>query len=96
MDDVQVTEELSYEENPIAILDRQVRKLRTKDVAFIKVLWRNNDQEEMTWEAKEKIKNEHLYFFPMCIGNLNPSFDYIDWWMRLYVLAIKETSLKPL
>ncbi|XP_070035191.1 uncharacterized protein [Nicotiana tomentosiformis] len=48
VDDVQVTEQLSYEETPIAILDRQVRRLRTKDVASVKVLWRNNNVEEMT------------------------------------------------
>ena len=40
VDDVQVTEELSYEEKPVAILDRQVRRLCTKDVASVKVLWK--------------------------------------------------------
>ena len=48
IDDVQVTEELSYEEKPVAILDRQVRRLRTMDVASVKVLWQNNNREEMT------------------------------------------------
>ncbi|XP_055806592.1 uncharacterized protein LOC129875176 [Solanum dulcamara] len=48
IDDIQVTEDLSYEEKPIAILDRNIRRLRTKDVAFIKVLWRNENREEMT------------------------------------------------
>ena len=38
IDDVQVIEELSYEEKPVAILDRQVRRLHTKDVASVKVL----------------------------------------------------------
>ncbi|XP_070011230.1 uncharacterized protein [Nicotiana sylvestris] len=52
VDDVHVTEQPSYEETPIAILDRQVRRLRTKDVASVKVLWRNYNVEEMTWEAK--------------------------------------------
>ncbi|XP_070029772.1 uncharacterized protein [Nicotiana sylvestris] len=33
VDDVQVTKQLSYEETPIAILDRHVQRLRTKDVA---------------------------------------------------------------
>ncbi|XP_055826257.1 uncharacterized protein LOC129894585 [Solanum dulcamara] len=33
-----VKESLSYEEIPIQILDRQVRKLRTKEVASVKVL----------------------------------------------------------
>ena len=43
VDDIQVTEELSYEEQLVAILDRQVRKLRNKDVASVKVLWQNNN-----------------------------------------------------
>ncbi|XP_055800359.1 uncharacterized protein LOC129869763 [Solanum dulcamara] len=48
IEDVQITEELSYEEQPVAILDRQVRRLHTKDVPFVKVLWQNNNREEMT------------------------------------------------
>ncbi|XP_070007481.1 uncharacterized protein [Nicotiana sylvestris] len=38
---IEVNEELSYEEIPVAILDRQVRKLRTKEIASVKVLWWN-------------------------------------------------------
>ncbi|XP_070020848.1 uncharacterized protein [Nicotiana sylvestris] len=57
----QVTEDLSYEEASVAILDRQVRKLRTKDVASVKVLWRNKNMEEMTWEAEEEIKSKYPY-----------------------------------
>ena len=37
-----VDESLSYEEVPMEILDRQVRKLMNKEVASIKVLWRNH------------------------------------------------------
>ncbi|XP_070042776.1 uncharacterized protein [Nicotiana tomentosiformis] len=59
VDVVQVTEQLSYEETPIAILDRQVRRLRTKDVASMEVLWRNNNVEAMTWEAEEDIKSRY-------------------------------------
>ncbi|XP_055826317.1 uncharacterized protein LOC129894677 [Solanum dulcamara] len=39
VDDIQVTEELSYEELPMAVLDRQVKRLHTKDVASIKSPW---------------------------------------------------------
>ncbi|XP_070036735.1 uncharacterized protein [Nicotiana tomentosiformis] len=56
IDDVQIIEQLSYEEAPIAIIDRQVRRLRTKDVSSVKVLWRKNN-EEMTWEAEEDMKS---------------------------------------
>ncbi|WMV47156.1 hypothetical protein MTR67_040541 [Solanum verrucosum] len=38
---IRIKDNLSYEEIPVQILDRQVRRLRTKDVASVKVLWRN-------------------------------------------------------
>ncbi|XP_070045447.1 uncharacterized protein [Nicotiana tomentosiformis] len=43
--------------------DRHVRKLRTKDVASVKVLWRNRNMKEMTWEAEEEMKSKYPYLF---------------------------------
>ena len=63
IDDVQVTEKLTYEEVPIAILDTQVRRLRNKKVASVKVLWQNDNREEMTWEAEEKTKSMYPHLF---------------------------------
>ncbi|WMV41491.1 hypothetical protein MTR67_034876 [Solanum verrucosum] len=53
VEDVQITEELSYEETPVAILDRQVCKLMTKKMASVKVFWRYKNREEVTWEAED-------------------------------------------
>ncbi|CAN4106288.1 unnamed protein product [Withania somnifera] len=63
IEDVQVTEDLTYEEVPIAILDRQVKKLRNKEVASVKVLWRNQQVEEVTWEAEETMKSKYPHLF---------------------------------
>ena len=41
-------ENLSYEEDPVAILDREVRKLRSREIASIKVQWKNRPVEEAT------------------------------------------------
>ncbi|XP_070013345.1 uncharacterized protein [Nicotiana sylvestris] len=60
---IEVNEELSYEEVPVAILDRQVRKLRNKKIAFVKVLWRNQQVEEATWEAEDKMKKKYQHLF---------------------------------
>ena len=35
---VELNEDLSYEEYPMAVVDRQVRQLRTKDIPMVKVL----------------------------------------------------------
>ncbi|WMV19143.1 hypothetical protein MTR67_012528 [Solanum verrucosum] len=47
-EDIGIEDRLSYEDIHVQILDRQVRKLRTKEVASVKVLWRNQFVEETT------------------------------------------------
>ncbi|WMV24249.1 hypothetical protein MTR67_017634 [Solanum verrucosum] len=37
-ENIEIKDSLSYEEIPVQILDRQVRKLRTKEVALVKIL----------------------------------------------------------
>ncbi|XP_070017448.1 uncharacterized protein [Nicotiana sylvestris] len=60
---IEANEELSYEEILVAILDRQVRKLKNKEIACVKVLWRNQQVEEATWEAEEEMKKMYPYLF---------------------------------
>ncbi|WMV40897.1 hypothetical protein MTR67_034282 [Solanum verrucosum] len=62
-EDTGIKDSLSYEEIPVQILDLQVRKLRTKEVASVKVLWRNQFVEEPTWEAKEDMKKRYPHLF---------------------------------
>ncbi|WMV37945.1 hypothetical protein MTR67_031330 [Solanum verrucosum] len=63
IEDVQITEELSYEKTPVVILDRQVSKLRTKEVASVKVLWRNKNREEVTWEVEDGMRSKYPHLF---------------------------------
>lgn len=49
---VGVGDSLSFSEKvPVEVLDRQIRRLRNKEVALVKVLWRNQSIEQVTWEA---------------------------------------------
>ena len=43
--------DLQYEMKPIAILDRAVRKMRTKDIKSVKVQWKHRPLEEARWET---------------------------------------------
>ena len=49
---VGVQENLSYEEVLLKILDIQVKRLRIKEVIFVKVLWKNQLVEGATWEVE--------------------------------------------
>ncbi|XP_059274721.1 uncharacterized protein LOC132029494 [Lycium ferocissimum] len=64
-EEIEINEGLSYEEELVHILDRQVRRLRIKDVASVKVLWRNHNTKETTWEAKKDMKNRYPHLFPI-------------------------------
>ncbi|WMV42308.1 hypothetical protein MTR67_035693 [Solanum verrucosum] len=60
---IRIKDNLSYEEIHVQILDRQVRRLRTKDIAPVKIRSRNQFVEEATWEAEEDMKKRYPYLF---------------------------------
>ncbi|WMV59111.1 hypothetical protein MTR67_052496 [Solanum verrucosum] len=64
LESVAVKDSLSYEDVPVEILDHQVRKLRNKEVASIKVLWRSQSVDGATWEAKAAMKSKYPHLFP--------------------------------
>ena len=56
---VLLKKDLSYKEQLVAILDTQINKLRSKEVALVKVLWRNHSSEEVTWEAINEVRTKY-------------------------------------
>nr|GFC90322.1 hypothetical protein [Tanacetum cinerariifolium] len=61
---VAICTDLSYVEEPKAILDRQDRVMRKKTIPFIKILWRNHPEREATWETNESIRTSYPHFLP--------------------------------
>ncbi|XP_060960843.1 uncharacterized protein LOC133031378 [Cannabis sativa] len=44
--------DLSYQEQPVQVLNKREKVLRNKIIALIKILWRNSEVEEATWELE--------------------------------------------
>ena len=63
MDSVLLDENLSFEEDPVAIIDREVRKLRSREIASIKVQWKNRPVEESTWENEADMQERYPHLF---------------------------------
>ncbi|WMV09520.1 hypothetical protein MTR67_002905 [Solanum verrucosum] len=59
-----IKDSLSYEKVLVAILDWQVCKLGNKEVASVKVLWRNQLVDDSTWEAEADMMSCYPYLFP--------------------------------
>ena len=54
---LELKDNLSYEEEPIAIVARETKVLRTKITPLVKLLWKHHGSEEATWERGEDIRN---------------------------------------
>ena len=60
---VEIQENLTYEEEPMQILDRGEQVLHNKTIPLVKVLWRSHTVEEATWEHEEQMKRHYSHLF---------------------------------
>ena len=63
LDSVELGPDLAFEEEPIAILDRQIQKLRTKEIASVKVQWKHQSVGEATWETESDMRARYPQLF---------------------------------
>ncbi|KAL4348382.1 hypothetical protein GQ457_17G011120 [Hibiscus cannabinus] len=84
-EEVELNPDLSYEEEPVMIFDHEVKRLRNKNVSLVKVLWRNHNVEEATWEPEETMKEQYPYLFDSELKNIKEALDD-DFW----ILAMQE------
>ena len=71
-EEIELQEDMTYEEEPVKILDRKVKMLRTKSIPMIKVLWRYHDIREATWETEEQMRKQYPQLFN------NPGMNFED------------------
>ncbi|XP_019058864.1 PREDICTED: uncharacterized protein LOC109116956 [Tarenaya hassleriana] len=61
--ELEFTNATRFRDEPLQIMDRKVKKLRTKEVPLVKVLWRSQGVSDMTWEFEEEMRSNYLYLF---------------------------------
>ena len=59
MQEIQVQEDLSYDEKPKTILAQEVKQLQNKQVPLVKVLWQHHGREEATWEPEATMRAQY-------------------------------------
>ena len=60
---IELNEDLSFEVQPVGIVDQRIKELRNKTIPMVKVLWRSDTNEETTWETKAFMRKYHPYLF---------------------------------
>ncbi|MCI36474.1 hypothetical protein A2U01_0057697, partial [Trifolium medium] len=62
-DDIQVRDNLTVETIPLRIEGWEVKKLRNKEIASVKVVWGGPTGENATWELESKMKDSYPELF---------------------------------
>ena len=71
--EIEIRPDMTYGEELVKILAREVKWLRNKDVALVKVLWLRHGVEEATWESEDVMRQQYLNLFNGKIfGDENP------------------------
>ncbi|KAA0051522.1 ty3-gypsy retrotransposon protein [Cucumis melo var. makuwa] len=60
---LEIDENLSYTEQPVGVLAREVKVLRNREIPFVKILWRNHRVEEATWEREDDMRSRYPELF---------------------------------
>ena len=62
--EMEITEKLTYVEEPIEILGREIRKLRRKEIPMVIVKWSHHrTPREATWEVEEHMISKYPHLF---------------------------------
>ena len=60
---IELNEDLSFEVQPVGIVDQEIKELRNKVIPMVKVLWKSDTVEETTWETEAFMRKHHPYLF---------------------------------
>ena len=61
--EITVRPDLTYGQQPVAILDRRQKQLRNKTVDLVRVQWRHGSPGESTWEREEEMRERYPHLF---------------------------------
>nr|GEW83523.1 reverse transcriptase domain-containing protein [Tanacetum cinerariifolium] len=64
LDEIQVDDKLHFIEEPVEIMDREVKRLKQSRISIVKVRWNSRRGPEFTWEGKDQMKKKHPHLFP--------------------------------
>jgi len=64
LDELEVRDNLTVETWPVRVEDREVNRLRGKEIVLVKVISVGPTGESATWESESRMKDSYLEFFP--------------------------------
>nr|GFB69630.1 putative reverse transcriptase domain-containing protein [Tanacetum cinerariifolium] len=64
LDEIQVDDKLNFIEEPVEIIDREVKRLKQSRILIFKVRWNSKRGPEFTWEREDQMQKKYPHLFP--------------------------------
>ncbi|GKB66828.1 putative reverse transcriptase domain-containing protein [Tanacetum coccineum] len=63
LDEIHIDDKLHFVEEPVDIMDREVKRLKQSSIPIIKVRWNSRRGPEFTWEREDQFKKKYMHLF---------------------------------
>nr|GEW64899.1 putative reverse transcriptase domain-containing protein [Tanacetum cinerariifolium] len=63
LDEIQVDDKLNFIEEPVEIMDREVKHLKQSRILIVKVRWNSRRGPEFTWEREDQMQKKYPHLF---------------------------------
>ncbi|GJW19384.1 putative reverse transcriptase domain-containing protein [Tanacetum coccineum] len=78
MKELQLDEKLNFVEEPVEVMDREIKQLKRSRIPIIKVRWNSKRGPEFTWEREDEIRAKYPHLFSIITSSLIKSRDEIS------------------
>ncbi|GKD47030.1 hypothetical protein Tco_1271675 [Tanacetum coccineum] len=69
MKELRLNDKLNFVEEPVEIMDREVKQLKQSRIPIVKVRWNSKRGPEFTWEREDQIRAKYPHLF----SNITPA-----------------------
>nr|GEY90183.1 putative reverse transcriptase domain-containing protein [Tanacetum cinerariifolium] len=63
LDELHIDDKLRFVEEPVEIMDREIKRLRQSHIPIIKFRWNSKRGPEFTWEREDQFKHKYPHLF---------------------------------
>nr|GEW28454.1 putative reverse transcriptase domain-containing protein [Tanacetum cinerariifolium] len=63
LDGLYIDDKLHFVEEPVEIMDREVKRLKRSHILIVKVQWNSKRCPEFTWEPEDQFRKKYLHLF---------------------------------
>ncbi|GJS40024.1 putative reverse transcriptase domain-containing protein [Tanacetum coccineum] len=74
LDEIQIDDKLHFIEEPVQIMDREVKRLKQSHIPIVKVRWNSRRGPEFTWEREDQMQKEYPHLFANLVSTSNATF----------------------